>query len=51
MGFFNKRMCFRKFLEQQKKFWKQFFDVVVEIVFKKFTFWGGEGVNANLEKV
>ena len=41
MDFFNKRMCFGKFWEQQKKFWdtKFFFEIFV----KKFTFWGGGG--------
>ena len=49
MDFFNTRMCFGKFWEQQKKFWDT--NNLFEIFVKKFSFWGGGGVNANLEKV
>ena len=51
MDFFNTRMCFGNFWEQQIKFWDTKF-FVVEIVVKNFTFWGGGGwVYANLKRV
>ena len=49
MDFFNTRMCFGKFWEQQKKFWdtKIFFWNFCQKVYIS----RGGGVNANLEKV
>ena len=41
MDFFNTRMYFGKFWEQQKKFWDT--KIFFEIFLKKFTFRGGGG--------
>ena len=49
MDFFNTRMCFSKFWEQQKNFWDNnffFFNFCQKLYILR-----GGGVNANLEKV
>ena len=49
INFFNTRMCFGKFWEQQKKLWDIHF-FLLKFFSKSFNF-GGGGDNANLEKV
>ena len=49
MDFFNTRMCFGKFWEQQKKFWDT--KIFVWNFSQKVYISRGGGVNANLEKV